>query len=328
MDKGQGLNMENKTIHVSDEVTAAAIQLDTRVGDTQHNLAACRRLSERAVEMGAGWIALPEFFNTGVNFDPSLVRAIETDDGPSVRFLQAFSHQHGVVIGGSLMCRVAEGGVRNRYFCFNNGELVGTHDKDLPTMWENAFYEPGESDDTGELGEIAGVRVGTAVCWEFMRSQTARRLQGKVDVLLGGSHWWSMPEDWPSWLTRKMETHNLSNLLAVVKENARLIGVPVVHASHCNSIESGSPGMPGFVYRGSLEGHTAIVDGYGNLLAHRNKAQGEGVVTALITLGYVGTDRQIPSRFWLRKRGVLPALSWHLDGYFGRRWYKKHVKKL
>lgn len=307
-------------------VAVAAIQLDTRLGDTLHNLRACQRLAEQAVDQGAQWIALPEFFNTGVCFDPALVTAIEHEDGPSAQFLRDFSRRHGVVIGGSFMCRIPHGGVRNRYLCFNKGELLGKHDKDLPTMWENAFYEGGDTDDSGELGQIGDVRVGTAVCWEFMRSQTSRRLQGKVDVLIGGSHWWSMPDHWPTWLTHKMEAHNSDNLIASVQETAQLIGAPVIHASHCNRIQSRFPGLPWLTYRGTLEGHTAIIDGHGQLLAHRSKDEGEGVITAHITPRYVSTQLPVPQRFWLRQRGLLPTLSWHLDGFFGKRWYRKHVK--
>jgi predicted amidohydrolase len=190
------------------KVIAAAIQLDTEIGNTQHNLGASERLANEALTAGASWIALPEFFNTGVCWNPDLVKAIEYENGPSATFLRDFSSKNSVVIGGSFMCRVPEGGVRNRYLCFDNGKLVGKHDKDLPTMWENAFYEGGDPSDTGVLGSIDGVRVGSAMCWEFLRTQTARRLRGKVDVIMGGSHWWSMPKNWPKYLLEKSEEYN------------------------------------------------------------------------------------------------------------------------
>lgn len=314
---------------------AAAIQLDTRIGDTEHNLRACELLAEQAIEQGASWIALPEFFNTGVCFDPELVNVIETEAGKSAQFLQQFSAKHSVVIGGSFMCRILNdggqfAGVRNRYLCFSNGELTGRHDKDLPTMWEAAFYEGGEPEDTGELGIInhkgSDIRVGTAVCWEFLRTQTARRLQGKVDVIIGGSHWWSIPENWPKLMTWGMEAKNDKNFISTVQETARLIGAPVLHASHCGRFTGKIPCMPGIPYSGILEGHTAIIDGHGNILAHRNKEEGEGIVVADITAGYVGSQCDIPKHYWLRKRGFLPTLSWHLDGFIGKIWYNKHVK--
>jgi predicted amidohydrolase len=307
-------------------ITAAAIQLDTDIGNTKKNLAACKRLAQQACNEGAGWIALPEFFNTGVSWKPELVDAIENEEGPSATFLREFSQQYSVVIGGSFLCRINSGGIRNRYLCFNNGVLVGKHDKDFPTMWENAFYEAGEKEDIGYLGEIDGMRVGSAVCWEFLRTQTARRLRNKVDVIIGGSHWWSLPTNWPAWLVAKSEAYNTQNLLKTVQKTAQLIGAPIIHASHCNQFSCPIPGIPFSTYHGTLEGNAAIIDGKGTVLALRTKEQGEGIVIADVQLGSIETHEDIPNRFWLRRRTWLPAFSWHVHGFLGRRWYAKNVK--
>lgn len=320
-----------KATHGDKKIIAAAIQLDTRVGDTAYNLDRCEHLAEQAVAQGASWIGLPEFFNTGVSFSSTLPVVIETEHDISAQFLQRFSAQHSVVIGGSFMCRIITddgqlAGVRNRYLCFSNGQLIGRHDKDIPTMWEAAFYEGGDPNDTGELGQVDDIRVGTAVCWEFFRTQTSRRLQGKVDVVIGGSHWWSIPENWPAFFTRNMEEKNSQNALATVQETARLIGAPLIHGSHCNKIEGRIPSLFGAKYSGMLEGHTAIIDGYGNVLVHRSKEEGEGVVVAEITAGNVGSQQAIPKQYWLRKRGFLPTLSWHLDGFIGKLWYQLKIK--
>jgi len=309
-------------------VTVAAVQTDTEIGNTHRNLRACERLALEAVNKGAVWIGLPEFFNTGVCWDPDLVNTIETEDGQSAAFLRDFSRQHGVLIGGSFMCRVPEGGVRNRYLCFNKGQLLGRHDKDMPTMWENAFYEGGDPTDNGVLGELDGVRIGTAVCWEFLRTQTSRRLKGKVDVVIGGSHWWSPPTNWPDFLMANMRSYNSDNLIRCVQETAGLIGAPIIHASHCNRFTCNIPGFPYPLnrYEGVLEGQTAIIDASGKILARRRKEEGEGIVMANITPGSVASNQTIPDRFWLRDRKALAAFSWHYHRLIGRRWYQKHVK--
>ncbi len=69
-------------------VTAAAIQLDTEIGNIKKNLESCLLLAEAAVEAGATWIGLPEFFNSGISWDPSLVDAIEFENGQSAQFMQ------------------------------------------------------------------------------------------------------------------------------------------------------------------------------------------------------------------------------------------------
>lgn len=307
-------------------VTAAALQLNTEIGNTEKNLKSCLRLAEMAVKAGATWIGLPEFFNSGISWNPRLVESIESENGQSAKFMQGFSEKHSVVIGGSFLCRVPEGGVRNRYLCFSNGSLIGKHDKDLPTMWESAFYEDADKLDIGIVGEINGVRVGSAVCWEFMRTDTARRMQNKVDIVMGGSHWWSMPLNWPKWLVGSAEKYNNNNSIKSVQDTARLIGAPIIHASHCNTFSCQLPATSFLKYYGFLEGHTAILDGRGNILAHRTKDEGEGIVTASITLGNVKSVELIPAKFWLRKRTLLGAASWYLYGALGRSWYKRNVK--
>src|SRR3546814_3951842 len=61
-------------------------------------------------------------------------------------------------------------------------------------MWENAFYIGGADDGVWETG--IGT-LGAAVCWELVRHQTIRRMQGRVQFAMTGTHWWTMPENWP-----------------------------------------------------------------------------------------------------------------------------------
>jgi len=301
------------------------VQLETRVADTRANMAACERLAAEAVARGAAWVALPEFFNTGVAWEPALADAIEEEQGPAGSFLRAFSRDHGVVIGGSFLCRLEDGSVRNRYLAFAGGERVGRHDKDQPTMWENAFYEGGAPDDTGVLGPCGGLRVGAALCWEFMRTRTARRLRGLVDLILGGSCWWSIPENWPARVRDPWEAANRENSLASLRDTARLVGAPVVHAAHCGRIECPMPGLP-LAYRGRFEGNAAVIDARGNVVALRNGDEGAGVLYADIEPGEVPVHGEVPRRDWLRSRGTLPWFAWHHQRLLGRRWYRGHVR--
>jgi predicted amidohydrolase len=306
----------------------AAVQLATRVGDSTANIASCERLSLQAVRESARWIALPEFFNTGVYWNPRMVDAIQTTEGTAASFLRDFSAKHQVVLGGSFLCRLPDGSVRNRYLCFANGVVVGQHDKDLPTMWENYFYEGGDPADSGVLGTCGNVRVGAAVCWEFMRTMTARRLRNQVDVIIGGSCWWSIPTDYiPGWIRQRWELTNSRNAIAAVQDIARLTGAPVIHAAHCGAIKCPMPGLP-FKYHGYFEGNAAIVNANGQLVAHRTAEEGEGIVCAEVSLGGQLTDIAVPDRYWLRKRGLLPAFAWYHQRWLGRRWYAQNVRNV
>jgi predicted amidohydrolase len=305
-------------------IRAAAVQLHAKMGDSASNIDRCDRLAQMALKDGARWIALPEFFNTGVCWDSKIAEAIQRENGEAGSFLKEFSIKHGVVIGGSFLCRLTDGTVRNRYLCYADGMLVGRHDKDLPTMWENAFYEGGNPDDTGFLGTIENIRIGTALCWEYMRTMTARRLRNQVDLIMGGSCWWSIPTHFPKCLQTLWEPGNSLNAIAAVQDTARLTGVPVVHGAHCGEIRCPMPGIP-MEYRGFFEGNAAVIDASGRIIAHRRPEQGEGYVIADVETGPHDSELEIPARYWLRKRGPLPFFAWHHQRWLGRRWYFKHV---
>ncbi|MEZ4551077.1 MAG: hypothetical protein R2860_14225 [Desulfobacterales bacterium] len=91
-------------------------------------------------------------------------------------------------------------------------------------------YYTGGSDD-GILDTPSG-KVGVALCWEFVRSMTARRLAGRVDFKVGGLRWWTLPEKmaarFPWRLHRRQSCHHETNH----SRFARMLGVPVVHAAH------------------------------------------------------------------------------------------------
>jgi uncharacterized integral membrane protein len=163
------------------------------LADVCANLGACEALAKEAAAAGAEAIALPEFFTTGAAFLPELAEAALPPDGAAAEMLLGVAAEEEVLIGGSFLCRDADGEVRNAFLLAGSDGLLGRHDKDLPTMWENALYVGGDDEGVIEAGELT---VGAAVCWELMRSATARRLRGRVDLVIGGSNWWSVPR-WP-----------------------------------------------------------------------------------------------------------------------------------
>jgi predicted amidohydrolase len=304
-------------------VRAAAIQLAARVADVDANLEACERLADQAAADGADCIVLPEFFTTGIGFVPQLAEATLAPDGEATDLLRLLARRHGAMVGGSFLCRDEDGEVRNAFFLATaDGELAGRHDKDLPTMWENAFYVGGDDD-----GVIAAddVTVGAAVCWELMRTQTVRRLRGRIDLALTGSAWWSVPESWPPRaVTRRAEAGNRALARRAAQQLALFIGAPVVHAAHCGPLHCEMPLLP-LGYEGHFEGWTMICDASGRVLGGRAAEQGEGVVIADVEPGRVEPALEPPDRFWLHRRGAIPAFTWWYQRLWGRPWYRENV---
>jgi len=301
-------------------VLAAAVQLVAIPGDVEANLAACERLADEAGAAGAKIIALPEFFPSGIGFLEAIAEAVLPPDGPATELLIRLAARHGALVGGSFLCRDPDGEVRNAYLLADPTGVVGRHDKDLPTMWENAFYIGGHDDGVLAAGDL---RVGAAVCWELMRTQTARRLRGRVDVVMTGSGWWSIPGWPPRAVFDRLERRNAATAEKAAAQFGCYVGAPVVHAGHAGDLECPMPWLP-VAYRGYLEGATLIAAADGTVLARRHRSEGEGVVLAEIEPGATEPTRAVPSTFWLHSRGWLASAVWHYQRWHGRRWYRRH----
>jgi predicted amidohydrolase len=306
-------------------IRVAAVQLDARLADVDHNLAACERLVDEAARLGAEWIVLPEFFTTAIAFDDRLADAALSPDGAATQLLLELAARHDAVVGGSFLCRDADGHVRNAWMTATRDGLAGRHDKDMPTMWENSFYVGGDPADIG-IHEVRGLDAGIAMCWELMRTGTARRLRGNVDVVLAGSGWWSVPAWPPRPLFSRMERANERLAQLAAQSFGRFVGAPVIHAAHCGEIACRMPEPPHLRYSGHLEGGASIADAAGNVLAHRRWDEGEGVVVADVTPGRSTPVAEVPDRFWLHRRGAMGAYSWHAERGIGRRYYRRNVQ--
>lgn len=303
----------------------AVIQQDAVPADVTANLAMCEQLADDAAAKGAEIIVLPEFFTTGMGFLPELVDCALPPDGAATELLTRLADRHHALVGGSFLCRDADGDTRNTFLLTAPAEgVVGRHDKDLPTMWENCFYVGGADD--GVLPNVNGFSPGAAVCWEFMRTQSVHRMRGRVDIVLGGSAWWSVPPWPPQALTRRWEDANAATAANVAPAFARMVGAPVAHAAHCGPVDCRMPMTP-LPYHGHMQGGAVITAADGQVLARRDRAQGSGVALADVTIGRVPPVDSPPPGFWLHKRGPVPAAMWAYQNWHGRRWYGRHGRR-
>lgn len=303
---------------MTEDLRVAAVQLEPVVGDVEANLDRAERLARRAADAGAEMIVLPEFFTTGMAFLAQVGGGALPADGAATEMLARVASAKRVMVGGSFLCRGPDGDVRNAFLLAGPDGLIGRHDKDLPTMWENYFYAGG--DDPGVIEAPGGLRIGVALCWELMRAQTVHRLRGRVDLVLAGSGWWSVPQWRPRAVFRRWEAANRERARRSVLDFAPLVGAPVAHASLCGPIVCPLPGMPGR-YRGEYEGPSVICDRDGVVLAERPAQSGPGVTAATVPTGAANPSRDPAPGFWLRPRGPLPAFAWAYQGWLGRRAY-------
>jgi predicted amidohydrolase len=270
------------------------------------------------VGAGAEWVVLPEFFTTAMAFDERMLGTARPLDGEPARLLVALAARHGITLGGSFLAIHPDGLVRNTFVLAGPEGVLGTHDKDLPTMWENCYYEPGHDD--GVIETPAGA-VGAAVCWELIRSRTVRRLRGRVRMVVGGSCWWDAPENLPPGsLWRLVHEQNARLVARAVPKLARLLGVPVVHANWCGRIDG--RWALGTRYLTRYVQSACVADAGGRVLARRGPEQGPGVVSAEVELRDPAPAGEVPRSFWLHRENRYPhwRLVWSQQNRHGRRY--------
>lgn len=304
----------------SDTIRVAAIQMCAALGDVETNLDSAERLVREAFGRGAQWVILPEFFTSAVGFHPKLLDAARPAGGEPYQLLVRMAKKYGGVVGGSFLA-MRSGHTYNTFvLAFPDGSTF-THDKDLPTMWENCYYIGGNDD--GVLDTPAGA-VGVALCWELVRTQTLRRLIDQVDLVVGGSCWWDLPDVAAGEEADLQRAYVLKTLQATPSTFAKILGVPVIHASHAGDFNGLNPFHEEVPYRSRFLGESQIVDGNGKVLARRAYDEKEGVILAEITKGCVsGTRQPVPEGFWIPNHPESVLHAWDKQNAFGRDYYQR-----
>jgi predicted amidohydrolase len=309
----------------SHTVRVGAVQIAGRVGDLAYNLQQAETLASEALAKGARIVALPEFFTTPCFVHPRVTDAIVDADNPAKQLLVRLARQHSAYVGGSMLMRRGDD-VYNTYCLAGPDGRVQSHDKDQPTMWENGYYIGGTDD--GVVDTEYGT-AGLAVCWELVRWRTIRRFAGRVRFAITGNQWWSVADNWPGtdsvFGAVKQYNRHLSENAA--NEFARLLGVPVLHASHSGRFDGRclmAPGLNATVrYASEFVGRTQIVDAGGRVVAARDAAEGPGVVVGDIVIGAVARPAPRTERFWIPQLTVTHLGNWYHQNACGKSYYRR-----
>ena len=318
------------TIDLTKPVPAAAVQMEGRVADIPYNIEQAEKLATEAFERGVKIVGLPEFFTTPIAFDERLTRCALPPENAAIGMMKRLASRYSAYIGGSMLLRRGSH-VFNTYFFVQPDGTCFTHDKDLPTMWENAFYVGGGDD--GVMNTDLGP-IGAAVCWEMVRTQTVKRLRGRVRFAMTGSNWWSGPANWPLFrrLFAGVERYNRSLAADAPIQFAKLLGVPVLHAGQAGSFDGRFLLLPGtdvsVRYVSAFLGETKIVDGRGKVVARRDRDEGAGLAVGDVLLEAVTPQETLDERsFWIPKLPPFHVGYWHHQNACGKRYYRKHREK-
>ena len=332
-------------------VRVAAVQMHAVLGEVAVNLENAERWVRLALREQAQWILLPEFFTTAIALHPTkLVHAYRTLEGLPMQLLKTLATEGHAYVGGSFLAR-SGADVFNTFVLASPTGQVFTHDKDFPTTnIEASVYAGGEDDEF--VKEIArrgvacepatpipsrpqnvksgvfiagdGVTAGAALCWEQCRYRTARRLAGRVDLILAASGWpFVAPNDSISRGTPSAGRDALAagaGIREAPRRLARLVGAPIIHASLVGDVWNTPPNGNAALLR--FSGESQIADASGRTLARRSYAEGEGLVIADIEIGRVAPSESIPdAASWTPEVSAQSQAAWATSGAAGRSVY-------
>jgi N-carbamoylputrescine amidase len=295
----------------------SAVQMEPVLGDVAANLAQAESLTREAVSNGAELVVLPEFFTSGISFHPLMNRVHRPFDGEPLQLLSRLARELNVAVGGSFLATRCGDTYNTFVLALPNGQTF-LHDKDEPTMWENCYYKGGT--DNG-LFQTPWGTLGIALCWEFLRTRTLKRLAGAAQLVVGGSCWWDVPEDAPP--SRDFLRLAGRKLLREVSGTfARMLGVPVVHASHVGSFLCRRMDEPAVEQKRRYLGETQIVDSRGTILERMTEHDGPGIIVAEVTPCERPRPESIPDTFWIPELPEEFLRAWIELGQAGRRYYR------
>ena len=188
-------------------VRMAVIQLNSRTNPSE-NLAAVEQLLDRAAEMGAQFVGLPELW-TYLGPYSGYEAAAQTIPGPAIELLQAKARKHNMIVhGGSIVERhpTLPGKFYNTSVLINrSGEIVAQYrkihlfDVQLANGEQHLESERIVPGDRVVTAEVDGITFGLTVCYDlrFPELYRALALRGAQVLLVpagftlhtGRDHW-------------------------------------------------------------------------------------------------------------------------------------------
>jgi omega-amidase len=171
---------------------AAAIQLDVRRDDPEHDLARAERLLRAAAARGVELCVLPEMWPTSFPGPRSDVPALVAATERALERVARLSRELSLVVAGSGFGPGRDGAPpANRFTCFDRGELAFAYDKVhlfSPTAEHESFSAgdaPPPTADTS-VGRLSGL-----VCYDLRFPELTRR------SFLDGAEIVAVSAQWP-----------------------------------------------------------------------------------------------------------------------------------
>lgn len=247
------------------------VQMISRVGDVEGNLARMAELLEKAPK--ADLAVFPELAIPGYGAGKAFWELSEAaDDSPSLREVGEMARRFDrpIAVGFAERSREVPGTLYNALALVSReGKLLTVYRKIHLWQEEQLFFARGA---TPVLAEVDGVKVGLAVCWDMAFPELSRLLCLEGAELIVAASAWDAPT------IREWDIH----LPARALENACFLAA---------SNRGGADGVLAF------GGHSQIVGPDGSLLAFA-ATDGEEVLTVDVDLTEVGRRRALEAPYF------------------------------
>lgn len=191
----------------------ALIQSNIRCNDVERNHVHLGLLIERAAELGAHVVVLPEMFNTGFTFASG--ELAEEANTLGLRFLEAEAKKFGIVLCGTLPNLQKRLGLFNTMYVVSSSGLLAEYSKMHLFSYggESKLYTPGNRTVTLMMEDV---RVSLFICYDLRFADVFFDLAYVTDVYIVCANWPSSRQHhWDSLLSARA----IENLAYVVGVN-------------------------------------------------------------------------------------------------------------
>jgi len=275
----------------------AAVQVESRDGAVEENLARAERWVVEAARRGAELVLWPEFLAAGYVYDEAIWKSGEPRGGPTEAWLSRLAREHRVHVGASYLEAEGDDFFNTFALAAPDGGIAGRVRKESLPGFEGWFFK---SSDEPKVIETALGRLSVGICQDNHTARFFRRVvRDEPDLVLMPHSAPCVPFGGP--LMREA-------LREIAPFYAQAFGVPVVlvNKAHTRS-RTPIPGIPWVRLRFDFPGQSSICDAGGHALERLEG--GEGVAVADVTLDPARKRRpEAPSGYWSRPPSSLPRL--------------------
>lgn len=256
----------------------AAVQMESKNGLIDENLAHAVQFIGEAAQKGAKLIVLPEFMPTGYVFTKDIWNAGEPHNGRTVTWLKSHSKRLGVYLGTSFLEADGEDFFNTFVITNPDGGEAGRVRKQTPASFE-AYFTKGEANR--HIIETDFARIGVGICYENQLSYTPHFMHNQSVDLMLMPH--SAPTPSASLFFPKASVKKYNDVLRTLPAYySKLLGIPVMLINKCGPWNTTLPGLPFLTQRSTFPGLTAIADSDGVLKVQLGDR--EGIIVEDVTL--------------------------------------------